>query len=108
MHPDLFANDGDREAAAFRLAEDGENDLGGRFAAHALDRLVHAQALDEGFVNLGDQVAAFQAGAKGGRAFNGRDHLDQAVFHADFDAHTDEFAGGAFAELLEGGFVEIL
>jgi hypothetical protein len=107
LHADLFADDGDREAAAFVLAEDGEHHLGGRLAAHALDRLVEREALDRGVVDAGDQVTGLETGAECRRALDRGDHLHQAVFHADLDAHADELAGGRLAELLEGLAVEI-
>ena len=98
---DLLAHDVDREGAAFGLAEHGEDDLRVRLAAHALDGLVDRQALDEGVVDLGDQVAALQAGAKRGRSFDRAHDLHQAVFHRHLDADADEAAGGRLTEFLE-------
>ena len=43
----------------------------------------------------------------GGRIFNWRDYLDQAVFHADFNAQAAKFALGTLAQFLEGGRIEI-
>ena len=108
LHADLFAHDRHREAARLALAEDAEDDFGARLAAHALDRLVHRQALDHGVVDLGDQVTALQASAEGRRALDRRDDLDEPVFHADLDADADELAGRAFAEFLECLLVEVL
>jgi hypothetical protein len=108
LHADLFTRDGYREAAALALAEDRQHHLGARLAAHALDGLFHRQTLDGGVVDLGDQVAGLQARAEGGRAFDRRDDLHQAVFHADLDAHADEPAARAFAEFLEALLVEVL
>ena len=105
---DLLADDVDREGAPLALAEDGQHDLGVRLAAHALDGLVDRQALDQRVVDLGDEVAALQAGAKRGRAFDRADDLDQAVFHAHLDADADEAAGRGLAEFLEGLLVEVL
>ena len=66
------------------------------------------QALDGGVVDAGDQVAGLDAGAEGGRAFDRRLHLHQAVFHADLDADADELAAGLLAEFLQRLLVEVL
>ena len=105
---DLLADDVDRERAPLALAEDGQHDLGVRLAPHALDGLVDRQTLDQRVVDLGDEVAALQAGTKRGRAFDRAHDLDQAVFHAHLDADADEAAGRGLAEFLEGLLVEIL
>jgi len=105
---DFFAHDGHRESPVFVLAEDGQHHLGPGLTAHALDRLVQAQSLDGGVVDLGDQVVGLESGPIGGRAFNRRDHFDQSVFLGDLDAHPDKFASGAFRKFLETLLVEIL
>ena len=105
---DLFAGDGDRERAVLVLAEDGERDLGAGLATHALDGVIQRQALDGGFIDLGDQIVGFETSTEGRRPFDGRHDLDQAVFLRDLDAHAHEAAGRALAEFLEGLLVEIL
>jgi hypothetical protein len=50
----------------------------------------------------------FRPARKAGRAFDRRDHLDQAVFHAHLDADADELAADAFAEFLVALLVEVL
>src|SRR6185369_6011928 len=96
LNADLLARDAHGEAAVLGLAIDLQQHLGIGLAAHALDGLIHRQTLDVAVVDLGDEVAALEAGAEGGRAFDGRDDLHEAVFHADLDAHAHEAAGGAF------------
>ena len=101
------ARQGDDQRLGFALADHGERDLGAGLAAHALDRIVQRQALDRGVVQLDDQVAAFNAGLEGRRILDRRDHLDEAVFHADLDAEAAEFALRADLQFLEGIGVEI-
>ena len=108
LRADFFARDRHRKAAVLVLAEDGEHHLGIGFAAHALDRIVQAQALDHGVVDLGDEVIGLEARAEGRRALDRRHHLDQPVFLRDLDADADEAARGAFAEFPERLLVEIL
>ena len=58
-------------------------------------------------VELDDEVAGLDARAVGGRVLDGADHLDEAVFHADFDAEPAELALGADLQLLERFGVEV-
>jgi hypothetical protein len=82
-------------------------DVGVGLAAHALDRVVQGHALHRRVVELDDQVAGLDAGAEGGRVLDGRDHLDEAVLHADLDAQAAELALGADLQFLEGFGVEV-
>jgi hypothetical protein len=107
LHLDDFARQLDHDRLRLPLAHDREDDVGARLAAHALDRVVEAHALDRGVVQLDDQVARQHTGAEGRSILDRRDHLDEAVFHADLDAETAEFALGADLEVLEGLGVEI-
>ena len=107
LHLDDFARQRDDDRTRLALAHDREHDVGARLAAHALDRVVQAHALDRGVVELDDQVAREHAGAEGGRVLDRRDDLDEAVFHADLDAEAAELALGADLEVLERLGVEI-
>ena len=79
-----------------------------RLAAHLLDRVVEAEALDRQRVDAGDQVARLDAGAPGRRVLDRRDDPDVAVVAlGDFDAEADELALGAFAQLAVGFLVEV-
>ena len=107
LHADFLALHCHHQWLVFIFAGDGQRNLGIRFAAHFLDRFVQRQTFDRGAVETGDQVAGLEPGAVGGRILDRRDHLDVAVFHADFDAETDKFAHRAFTQFLEGFLVEI-
>ena len=76
-------------------------------AAHLLDRLVERQAHDRLAVERGDEVARLQAGFGGGRAVHRRHHLDQAVFHRDFDAKAAELALGLDLHVAEVFLVQV-
>jgi hypothetical protein len=76
-------------------------------APHQLDRFVQRHALHRLVVDLDDQVARLDAGPKGRRVLDRRDHLDEAVLGADLDAEAAELALGADLQLLEGLGVEI-
>ena len=95
------------DGLGFAFAHDGQRDLGIGLAAHALDRIVERHALDRGFVELDDQVARLDAGARGRRIVDRRDDLDEPVFHADFDAQAAEFALRADLQFAERILVEI-
>ena len=63
--------------------------------------------LTDVFVELDDQVAGLDAGARRRRIVDRRDDLDEPVFHADFDAEAAEFALRADLQLAECILVEI-
>ena len=98
---DHGAREGDDQRFGFALADHGQGDLGAGLAAHAFDRIIQRQSLDRGFIQLDDQVAAFYAGQECGRILDRGHHLDEAVFHADFDAQAAEFTLGADLQILE-------
>ena len=83
------------------LAHDLEANLGVHRAAHLLDRLVEGEALNLIVVEVGDDVVGHDAGLGGGRVVDRCDHLDEAVFHRDFDAEPAEFAAGLDLHVLE-------
>ncbi|MGY3645773.1 hypothetical protein ACVWW2_001064 [Bradyrhizobium sp. LM4.3] len=59
------------------------------------------QALHRFVVETGDDVVGHDAGARGRRVVDGRDHLDQAVFHRDFDAEAAELTAGLHLHVAE-------
>ncbi len=107
LYLNQLAGHGEGEGAVFRLAQHGEGDLGTRLAAHELDRVAQAQTLDGGIVDAGNQVARMNASPGSRRALDGRNHFHQTIFGGDFDAHADEFAAGAFLEVLEVLLIQI-
>ena len=52
-------------------------------------------------VELGDDVVGQDAGLGSRRIVDRRHHLDQAVFHRDFDAEAAEFAAGLHLHVAE-------
>ena len=105
---DFLARDGEGQRLRFILAGNRQRHLGARFAAHALDVVVEADAFHGLAVEAGDQVAGLDAGAVGGRILDGRDDLDVAVFaEANFNAQADELAFGAFAQFGVGFLVQV-
>ncbi len=107
LHTDFLANDGGDDRLIFFLARDRQCDLGIRLAAHLLDGFVQRHALDRRAVEARDQIARLQACLVCGGILDRRDDFDVAVFHADFDSKTDEFALRAFTQFLECFFVQI-
>jgi hypothetical protein len=104
---DHGASQGQRQRLAFAFAHDGEDDVGAGLAAHFLDCVVQGHALDRGVVQFDHQIAAFDARLECGRVFDRGDDLDEAIFHADFDAQAAKFALGANLEFLEGFVIQI-
>ena len=102
-------DDGGEEQAGNQPGQIGQPDgcPGDGLAAHLLDRVVQGHALDDGIVELDDQVAGLEPRAVGRRVLDRRDHLDEAVFHADLDAQTAELALRADLEFLERLLIEI-
>jgi hypothetical protein len=107
LHLDDFAHQGEFQRLGFTLAQDAQLDRGLRLAAHLLDRIGQAEALDRCFIELEDQIACFDACPIGWRVLNRRDDLDQAIFHTHFDAQAAEFALGADLQILECIGIEI-
>ena len=69
--------------------------------AHLVDGLVEGQALHGFVVEIGDDVVGHDAGLGRRRVVDRRDHLDQAVFHRDFDAEAAELAAGLHLHVAE-------
>ena len=91
---DLLALDAHADGLGGALSYDGQIDAGADVALHLLDRLGQGQAAHLLAVDLGDEIAGKDAGLVGGRALEGRDHLDEFVLHGDLDAETAKLAAG--------------
>ena len=104
----LVARDGDRETAVLGPSQDGQDHLGVGLAAHALDGLIECQPLDQGLVDLADQVTGLEPGAVCWRTLNRGNDFDQALFHGNLNANADKLAGGALVKLLKCFLVEVL
>ena len=63
---DFLARDGEGQRLRFILAGNGQRHLGARFAAHALDAVVQADAFHGLAIEACDQVSGLDAGAVGG------------------------------------------
>ena len=89
------------------LAHDGKRDRRVDRPAHLLDRLLQGEAEDLLFIEMGDEVAAHDTGARGRRVLDRLHDLDDAVLHRDFDAETAEFAAGLHLHVAEMLGIEI-
>ena len=107
LHADDVAHQRHLEGLGVAFPHDGEPDGGLGLAAHALDRIVEGHAFHRRVVELDDQVAGLDAGAERRRVLDRRNHLDEAVFHADLDAEAAELALRADLQFLECLLVEI-
>ena len=107
LHANDVAREGDLERLRLALPQDGEADVRFGLAAHALDRLVQAHALDRGVVDLDDEIPGLQPGAKCRRVLDRRHDLDEPFFHADLDAEAAELTLRAHLELAERVLVQI-
>ena len=103
---DDLARQGEGQRLVGLLARNREHDLRAGLAAHLLDRAGQRQTAGGGLVDLDDQVAGLDAGAKRGRILDRRDDLDEAVFHADLDAQAAELALRRYLQFLVGIGVE--
>jgi hypothetical protein len=81
------------------IAHQGQGDFLADLAAHLVHGFGHGLAAGRLAVDLDDEVAGLHAGLGGRGVVDRRDHLDEAVFGADFDAQAAEFAAGAFLQL---------
>src|SRR5262249_22404162 len=88
-------------------ALDGELDLRVDGPAHLVDCLGEREARDRLAVELDDEIAGLNTGARRWRVVDRRYDLDEAVLHSDFDAETTEFAAGLHLHLVEALGVEI-
>ena len=82
------------EGLFLAVAQDRERDLGADGTTHLVDGVVERHALDGIAVDGGNVIAGLEAGLGGGRIVDGRDHLDESVFHRHFDADAAELAFG--------------
>ena len=77
------------------VAADSEADLASRRASHQFHRVGECEAENRRAVDMGDEVAAFQPGARAGGPLDGGYDLNQPVLHRHFDADAAEFAARA-------------
>ena len=105
-HADDVAHDAELERLRLALARHGEHDRCLGLAAHQLDGVGQLHAARQLVVDLDDDVARLDAGARRGRVVDRRDHADHAVLGADLDAEAAELALGAGLQVLEGVGVE--
>ncbi len=101
------AFDADLERFVLAFAHDHQVDVGSRFAAHEFDGIIQAHAFDRGSIQTDDEVASLQTGLLCGGVVNRGNDLDEAVFHADFNAQTAKFATGTNLQFLEFVFIQI-
>ena len=101
LHLDDGTSQGEHQRLGFVFAQHGQGDLAAGFAAHAFHRIVKCQPLHRSVIEFEDQVAALDADLRRRRVLDGRDHFDQAFFHADLDAQAAEFALGADLQFLK-------
>jgi hypothetical protein len=100
----LHLNDGADQGHVERrtaVAYQGQGDLLANLAAHLVDGFGHALAASRLAVDLDDEVAGLNARLGGRGVIDGRNHFDETVFGADFDAQAAEFAAGAFLQFSE-------
>ncbi len=85
-----------------RRSEERQGDLGPRFAAQALHRLLQGDALGTATFNLDDAISGKHTGTVGGGIGHGRDHrqVRLALFHGYDDAHSTERSFGVLLELV--------
>ena len=106
LDDDFLARQREGQRGVELLAGNGKDDLRSRFAAHFLYRVGERHAAGCDVVDLDDQVARLDPGAERRRVFDRRDHFDDAVFDADFDAEPAESALGRHLQLAESLGVE--
>src|SRR6185312_14873673 len=100
-HADVVAYQRDVDRVILALANDLELDLGIDRAAHFIDGLIEGEALHRFVVESGDDVVGHDAGLRRRRIIDRRNHLDQPVFHRDFDAEPAEFSAGLHLHVAE-------
>ena len=98
---DHVAHDFDVERLILALAHDRQRDRRIDRTAHLLDRLLERQADDLLAVEMGDQIVGLQASLGGRRVVDGRNDLDDAVLHGDFDAEAAELAARLHLHVAE-------
>ena len=105
-HLDHRAGQGQVERAT-AITHQRQLDRATGLAAHLVHGFHHRQTLGRLAVDLDDQVAGLDAGLRCRRIVDGRDHLDEAILHADLDAQAAELAAGAFLQFGEGFRLEV-
>ena len=98
---DVVADQRDVDRIVLALANDLEPDLGIDRAAHLFDGLIEGEALHGFVVEIGDDVVGHDTGLRRRRIVDRRHHLDQPVFHRDFDAEAAEFTAGLHLHVAE-------
>jgi len=106
LHLDYVAHQPDLERLRLALAHHRQHDRGLGLAAHQLDGLGQRHATGELVVDLDDQIAAPDAGARRRRVVDRRDHANRTLLGADLDAEAAELALGAGLQVLEGVGIE--
>src|SRR5207237_3485828 len=82
---DDFAGQRKRQWRIDILPRDHQRDLRAGLAAHFLDRLGQGEAAGDGFVDLDDEVAGFDARAECRGILDRSNAFDDSVFDADID-----------------------
>src|SRR5271165_6588408 len=90
------------------LTPDRQLDITPNQAAHFLDRLRKGHPLNRIAIEVGDQVARLQAGARRRGIVDRRDHLDEAVLHRHLDPEPAELAAGLNLHIVEVLRVQII
>ena len=88
------AGQGEVERFLGAVAQNGQRDLRACGPAHLGDGIVQRHALHRHIVDGRDEIARLDASLGGRCIVDRRHHLDQAVFHRDFDAKAAELALG--------------
>ena len=101
MQLDLVALEGDLVGFFIPLAEHHQFDFRAGLAAHQLHRFAQRQAFHKRLVDFQDQVAGLDAGLAGRGAVHRGNHLDETVFHGDFDAQAAELTGGGDLQVVK-------
>ena len=104
---DHFPHDMEFERLGTASALDRQLDRGTGFAAHFLDGVIQAHALGGFTVDLGDQVTGQDAGTRGRRVFDRRNHFGHAVLGADLDPQPPKTAPRDVLHLLVAFLVQI-
>ena len=106
LDDDFLARQGEGQCGIEFLAGNGEHYLRSGLAAHFLHGIGERHAAGRDVVDLDDQVARLDPGAERRRVFDRRNHFDDAIFDADFDAEPAESALSRNLELAKGFGIE--
>ena len=115
LHPVAHRVNGDRGARegqvngrGLPLPRDGQGDLRAHGPAHFFHSRIQAHAHHRLPVYLHDEVPGLNPGLPRGGLVNGRDDLDQAVFHGHLDAQAAELPRGLLAHIAKGVGVHVV